>query len=67
MLGAYVSYFLNGSTGGCIVTLQTAVFVLTLFFAPKHGIVAARRKARRTTTALLMDGGIKPASAQELA
>ena len=67
MLGAYVSYFLNGSTGGCIVTLQTAVFVLALFFAPKHGIVAARRKARRTTAALLMNGGIKPASAQELA
>lgn len=53
MLGAYVSYFLNGSTGGCIVCLQTALFLLTFFFAPKHGMVASRRKARRTTDALL--------------
>jgi len=29
-LGAYVSYFLNGATGGAIVVLQTAVF-LTIF------------------------------------
>jgi len=51
-LGAYASYFLNGSTGGCIVVLQTAIFLLALFFAPKHGIVASRLKARSSATAL---------------
>ncbi|MCW8131829.1 MAG: metal ABC transporter permease [Planctomycetota bacterium] len=45
-VGAYLSYFLNGSTGGCIVVLQTACFMLALFFAPKHGIVASRVKGR---------------------
>lgn len=44
LVGAYLSYFINGSTGGCIVVLQTIVFLLALFFAPKHGLVASRNK-----------------------
>lgn len=48
--GAYASYFLNGSTGGCIVVLQTLIFLITLVFAPKHGLLAARSK-RRTASA----------------
>lgn len=45
-LGAYVSYFLDGATGGIIVCLQTALFLLAFVFAPKHGRLAARRMAR---------------------
>jgi manganese/iron transport system permease protein len=41
--GAYASYFVNGATGGCIVTLQTAIFLLVLVFARKHGLLATRR------------------------
>lgn len=44
-VGAYVSYFLNGATGGVIVVLQTLVFLLAFVFAPKHGLLAAKRKA----------------------
>jgi manganese/iron transport system permease protein len=44
--GAYLSYFLDGATGGVIVLLQTAVFLLAFVFAPKHGVLAARRPAR---------------------
>ncbi|WP_324753839.1 metal ABC transporter permease [Roseovarius sp. Pro17] len=44
-VGAYASYFLDGATGGIIVALQTAIFLLAFFFAPKHGMVAARRRA----------------------
>ena len=44
--GAYVSYFLDGATGGIIVTLQTLIFLIAFVFAPKHGLLAARRKAR---------------------
>ena len=44
IVGAYVSYFFDGSTGGCIVTLQTLLFVIALVFAPKHGMRAARAK-----------------------
>lgn len=46
LVGAYASYFFDGSTGGCIVTLQSAVFVIALVWAPKHGIRAARRRGR---------------------
>lgn len=45
--GAYASYFLDGATGGIIVTLQTLIFLLAFFFAPKHGLIAARRKASK--------------------
>ncbi|GGB09347.1 metal ABC transporter permease [Allosediminivita pacifica] len=43
--GAYLSYFLNGATGGVIVTLQTLIFLATFVLAPKHGLLAARRRA----------------------
>ncbi|MFO7476783.1 MAG: metal ABC transporter permease [Methyloceanibacter sp.] len=42
--GAYLSYFLDGATGGVIVTLQTLVFLAAFYFAPKHGLIAARRR-----------------------
>ena len=45
-VGAYLSYFLDGATGGVIVLLQTALFLAAFFFAPKHGRIAARRKMR---------------------
>ncbi|NQZ92147.1 MAG: metal ABC transporter permease [Moritella sp.] len=47
-VGAYLSYFIDGATGGIIVILQTLVFVMAFVFAPKHGYLAARFKARRT-------------------
>ena len=46
LAGAYASYYFNGATGGCIVTLQTLVFLAAFLFAPKHGMVAARRRGR---------------------
>ena len=45
-IGAYISYFLNGATGGIIVTLQTLIFLVAFFVAPKHGLLAAKRKAK---------------------
>ncbi|MFT6526643.1 MAG: manganese/iron transport system permease protein [Celeribacter sp.] len=45
-LGAYMSYFLDGATGGIIVVLQTVVFLIAFIFAPKHGILASKRIAR---------------------
>lgn len=44
--GAYVSYYLDGSTGGCIVVLQTLLFLAAFIFAPKHGLLASRAKRR---------------------
>ena len=45
LIGAYISFFLDGATGGVIVMLQTGVFLLAFVFAPKHGLLAARRRA----------------------
>mgnify|MGYP005994000393 CR=1 FL=1 len=45
--GAYISYFLDGATGGIIVVLQTLIFLAVFVWAPKHGLLAARRKAAK--------------------
>ena len=44
-LGAYLSYFLDGATGGIIVCLQTLVFLAAFVWAPKHGLLASRARA----------------------
>lgn len=44
-LGAYVSYFLDGATGGIIVCLQTLLFLSAFLMAPRHGLLATRRRA----------------------
>lgn len=51
VVGAYASYFFDGSTGGCIVTLQSALFVAALVFAPKHGLIAQRTRRGRAALA----------------
>ena len=45
-IGAYASFFLDGATGGIIVTLQTLIFLAAFVFAPTHGLRATRRRAR---------------------
>jgi manganese/iron transport system permease protein len=51
LVGAYASYFLDGATGGIIVVLQTAIFLAAFALAPKHGMLAARRRAREALEA----------------
>ncbi|MEL6424346.1 MAG: metal ABC transporter permease [Pseudomonadota bacterium] len=43
-VGAYLSYFLDGATGGIIVCLLTLLFLTAFVFAPKHGVLASRRR-----------------------
>ncbi|WP_193211601.1 metal ABC transporter permease [Luteolibacter marinus] len=50
LVGAYASYFFNGATGGCIVTLQMLLFLTAFVFAPKHGIIASKRRIRASAT-----------------
>jgi manganese/iron transport system permease protein len=50
-IGAYASYFLDGATGGIIVVLQTLIFLIAFVFAPKHGMLAARRRAAQALRA----------------
>jgi manganese/iron transport system permease protein len=51
LVGAYASYFLDGATGGIIVVLQTAIFLAAFALAPKHGMLAAKRRAREALEA----------------
>ncbi len=44
--GAYLSFFVDGATGGLIVSLQTLIFILVFLFAPKHGYIAAKQRAK---------------------
>lgn len=44
VMGTYISYYLDAATGGCIVVLQTLIFVVTMMVAPKHGLIARMRK-----------------------
>ncbi|MCW5695719.1 MAG: metal ABC transporter permease [Bauldia sp.] len=52
LVGAYASNFLDGATGGIIVVLQTSVFLAAFFLAPKHGMLAARRRAAAALAAV---------------
>jgi manganese transport system permease protein len=44
VIGTYVSYHIDGSTGGCIVVVQTLLFIIAMIFAPKHGLLAQSAK-----------------------
>ena len=43
-VGVYLSYYLDGATGGVIVCLQTLLFLIAFLFAPKYGLVNRRMK-----------------------
>ncbi|MBF2048789.1 MAG: metal ABC transporter permease [Elainella sp. C42_A2020_010] len=46
VIGTYISYHIDGATGGCIVVVQTLLFVLAMIFAPKHGLLVRARQNR---------------------
>ena len=43
--GAYISYFLNGATGGIIVSILTLIFISTFILAQKHGYFKSQSRA----------------------
>jgi manganese/iron transport system permease protein len=51
-VGAYLSFFLDGATGGLIVCLQTLVFLTAFVLAPVHGMLASRRRAAQALAAV---------------
>jgi manganese/iron transport system permease protein len=42
IVGLYLSYYVSIASGAAIVLVCTALFVLTLLFAPRRGLVWAR-------------------------
>jgi manganese transport system permease protein len=44
--GTYLSYHIDGSTGGCIVVLQTLLFIIAMVCAPKYGLLARAKNSQ---------------------
>jgi manganese transport system permease protein len=59
VIGVLTSYWLDASTAGCIVVVQTLQFVLVMLLAPRHGLLAQRRlrllRKRGTASATAAD------------
>lgn len=43
VVGVYISFFIDGTSGACIVLTQAVIFLAAFIFAPKHGLLARRR------------------------
>ncbi len=52
LIGTYVSYYLNGATGACIILTESFFFTCAMLFAPKYGMLAYHRNARKTRLAI---------------
>lgn len=55
ILGTYVSYYLDVPTGGCIVVLLSLIFVISMVFAPKYGLLnqgGAKQNPKQTISML---------------
>lgn len=50
VMGTYLSYHLDISTGGSIVVLLTLIFIVTMVFAPKYGILAQNSQRHSNLT-----------------
>jgi manganese transport system permease protein len=46
VLGTYLSYHLDASTGGCIVCVLAAIFGIAYLLAPRYGLLGQRRRGR---------------------
>ena len=55
VVGIYLSYWLDASSGGLVVVVQGVVFGLVFLLSPRHGVVARRliRQRRRRTLVLV--------------
>lgn len=42
LLGTYVSFFINGSTGACIVLIESLILLISLLISPRHGWLRRR-------------------------
>lgn len=48
VLGTYLSYHFDVSTGGSIVVLMTVIFILAMIFATKYGMISQNAKISST-------------------
>ena len=53
VVGIYLSYWVDAASGGLVVVVQGAVFLLVFLFSPRHGMLATRLSMRRASRARL--------------
>jgi manganese transport system permease protein len=51
VLGLYLSYWWDASSGGLVVVVQGAVFAVVYLFGPRHGVLVRRLAGRRSVAA----------------
>ncbi|MDR7385561.1 metal ABC transporter permease [Promicromonospora iranensis] len=49
VVGIYLSYWLDAASGGLVVLVQGAAFLLAYLFSPRHGLLGKLPAARRRT------------------
>ena len=49
VVGIYLSYWLDAASGGLVVLVQGAAFLLVYLFSPRHGLLGKLPRARRQT------------------
>lgn len=54
VVGIYLSYWLDASSGGLVVVVQGAVFGLVFLLSPRHGLVGRRLTRQRRQRALVL-------------
>ena len=64
-VGAYVSYYLDGVTGGIIVLTQSLVFLFAFLFAPKYGLINQRRGPRLSLLSEKKNAGFQLSKSKE--
>ncbi|NUL60228.1 metal ABC transporter permease [Brevibacterium luteolum] len=52
LVGLYISYYADTSSGGMIVLAQGAAFTLIYLFSPRQGVIARQLRRRRLRSAL---------------
>lgn len=57
--GLYASYYWNISSGATIVLVATAIFFLTMLFAPRRGLVLRALRARRAAARTAEEDALK--------
>lgn len=59
LLGLYISYWMNYSSGAAMVIVVTLIFLITLVFAPKQGILIKALQRKRAQDRHLKDDILK--------
>ena len=47
VIGVYISYYLDASTGGMVVLTQGLIFTVVYLFSPRQGLLASKLAARK--------------------